>query len=119
MSVIPQARVYAPGADVTCTATAAITARRFVGVSGNRSARGNIAVATATAAARAFGVARNDAATGELVGIVRVTAGGTIAAGADVEVGADGKAVTKASGIPVGYAVTGATNNAVVELALF
>ena len=57
-------------------------ARRFVGVSGNRSARGNIAVATATAAARAFGVARNDAATGELVGIVRVTAGGTIAAGA-------------------------------------
>lgn len=118
-----QISVYAPGVNVTGQATAAVTARRFTAISGNRTAKGNLAVATAAAGARAFGVARNDAAIGDLVdivrgGVVRVDAGGAITAGAEVEVGATGKAITKASGIAVGYVVTGAANNGVAEVHL-
>lgn len=122
-TVILNPRVYAPGADVTAATTAAVTARRFVGISGSRSAGGNIAVAHATAAARAFGVAKHDAALGDLVGVardgvVRVTAAANIAAGADVEVGANGQAITKTSGVAVGYAVTAATSGSDAEIAL-
>lgn len=120
---ITHPRVYAPGADVTAEATAAVTARRFVGISGNRTADGSIAVAHATAAGRAFGVAKEDAATGDLLGVardgvVKVTTGGAIVAGAEVEVGAAGRAVTKTSGIAVGYAITAAANNTDAEIAL-
>jgi hypothetical protein len=80
----------------------------------------------ATAAGRVVGVARSDAASGELVTIargggrvVRVTAGGSIAAFAEVEVGSAGKAVTKSSGVAVGYALTAATNNTDAEISLY
>lgn len=123
MSTIPNPRVYAPGADITAATTAAVTGRRFVAISGSRSAGGNISVAHAPAAARTFGVAKHDAAIGELVGvsrdgIVRVTAAANIAAGADVEVGANGQAITKTSGVAVGYAVTAATSGSDAEIAL-
>lgn len=121
-----QNRVYHPGADVTGRATADVTNRRFVAVSGNRATQtqgGNVSIAPAAAGTRAFGVAADDAAIGQLVdvlrgGVVRVDAGGAIAAGAEVEVGAAGKAITKASGITVGVAITGAANNTVAEIAL-
>ena len=55
----------------------------------------------------------NQTATGDVLeiadGIVMVEAGGIIAAGSDVEVGALGKAVAKTDGIGVGVAITGAT----------
>ncbi|WP_280354292.1 capsid cement protein [Nocardia otitidiscaviarum] len=122
-TVIPNPRVYAPGADITALATAVVTARRFVGISGNRAPGGNLSVAHAPAAARAFGVAAHDAALGELVtvargGIVKVTAAATIAAGAEVEVGANGQAITRTSGVAVGYAVTAATSGTAAEIAL-
>lgn len=118
--------VYDPGKDITGEATSAITARRFLSISGNRTSGGNIAVAPATAAGRTCGVAGNDAASGALVRVVRgnsrvvkVDAGGTIAAFAEVEVGSAGKAVALASGVAVGYALTGATNNTVAEISLY
>ena len=118
--------VYDPGSDITGEATATVTARRFLAISGNRAAGGNVAVAPATAAGRIFGVAGNDAATGALVRVVRgnsrvvkVDAGGSIAAFAEVEVGSAGKAVTLASGVAVGYALTAATNNTVAEISLY
>ncbi|MHC9294181.1 DUF2190 family protein [Mycobacterium sp. LTG2003] len=118
--------VYAPGADITAQATAAVTARTFLAISGNRVSGGNIAVAPATAAGRVCGVAGNDAAIGELVTVVRgnsrvvkVTAGANIAAGAEVEVGANARAVTKTSGVAVGYAITGAASGAVAEISLY
>lgn len=84
-----------------------IARRRFVSV--NSSSEGVIA----TAAGSAIGVSMNQAADGEVLdiadGIVIVEAGGVIAAGADVEVGANGKAVAKTTGIGVGVAITGAT----------
>lgn len=123
-TVLPNPRVYSPGADVTAEATATVTARRFVAISGNRVAGGNLAAAHATAAGRVFGVSAADAASGELFtvvrdGVVKVLAGGTIAAFAEVEVGTDGKAVTLSAGVAVGYALTGVTNNNVAEISLY
>ena len=125
-TTLTNSSVYSPGQDITAEATASITARTFLAISGNRTAGGNIAVTTATAAGRVCGVAGNDAANGGLVTVVRgnsrvvrVTTAGIIAAGAEVEVGAAGKAVTKASGIAVGYAVTGAASGADAEISLY
>ena len=118
--------VYAPGGDITGEASADVLAKRFLAISGNRAAGGNVAVAPATAAGRVCGVAVGDAASGGLVTIargnsrvVKVTAGGTIAAFAEVEVATGGKAVTKSSGVAVGYALTGATNNNDAEISLY
>ena len=122
-TILPNPRVYAPGADITAQATATVTARRFVAISGDRSADGNVSVAHATAGGRAFGVAKDDATTGELFGVardgvVKVRAGAAIAAGADVEVGTSGQAITKTSGVAVGYAITAAASGADAEIAL-
>ncbi|KUI13454.1 hypothetical protein AU191_16830 [Mycolicibacterium acapulense] len=118
--------VYAPGADITGEATAAVTAKRFVVISGNRTAGGNIAVAPAAAGARPCGVAGNDAAIGGLVRVVRgnsrvvrVTASGAIAANVEVQVGANGTVATKAAGLAVGYALTAAADGADAEISLY
>lgn len=110
--------LFRPGSDVTCLTTAAVVGKTFVDVSATVDATGMIKVATASAAARAFGVATYDAASGARVPvicgpgtIVPVTAGGTITAGADVEVGAAGKAVALAAGKPAGKAVQAGTLN--------
>jgi hypothetical protein len=84
-------------------AAAALTAERFVTAAG----------AVATAAGNAVGVAATNAAIGELcpvdvLGTAVVTAGGAIAKGAHVEVGATGKAVTLASGKAVAVALEAA-----------
>lgn len=116
---------YEPGRRLTAQATANVTGKRFVNISANRQADGSLSVAHATAAGSVFGVAAYDAASGSKVGVLRgsgfvvpVTASGTIAAGARVEVGSNGQAVTLASGIAVGIAVTGATNGNDAQIAL-
>jgi hypothetical protein len=125
-TTIANPSVYDPGKDITAEATAAVTARRFLAVSGNRTAGGNMAVAPAAAGGRTCGVAGNDAAAGGLVRVVRgnsrvvrVTASGAIAAGAEVQVGANGTAATKAAGIAVGYAITDAADAANAEISLY
>ncbi len=117
--------VYEPGRDLTGRASAAVTGKRFLAISGNRSG-GNIAVAPATTAGRVCGVAKYDAASGAIVGIARgnsrvtyVTADGAIAAFAEVEVGAAGKAKTKTSGVAVGYAITAAADGGDAEISLY
>ena len=121
-TVITQPWVYSPGEAITGVATAPATARRVVRISGNRDANGNLSVAPAGAGARGFGVAANDADTGQLLriargGVVRVIAEGVIAAGDAVQVGAAGGVVTASTGVVVGHAVTGAAANAVAEIA--
>lgn len=125
-TTIANPSVYDPGADITAQATAAVTARRFLAVSGNRTDGGNVAVAPAAAGVRACGVAGNDAAIGELVRVVRgnsrvvkVLASGAIAANDEVQVGANGTAATKAAGIAVGYAITGAADATDAEISLY
>jgi hypothetical protein len=122
---IPNPSVYDPGADITAVATTPVVARRFVAVAGNR-VNGNIAVAPAAAAGRVFGVAATDSAAGELVRVVRgasrvvrVTASGAIAAFAEVQVAADGKAATKAAGVAVGYVVTAAADGTDAQVSLY
>ena len=92
-----------PVLTLSVKATAALTANRFVTGGG----------AVATAAGRALGVARTDAAIGEyapvdVIGMAVVAAGAAIAAEALIEVGAAGKAVTKSAGIVVGRLAPGA-----------
>jgi uncharacterized protein DUF2190 len=123
-TTISNVRVYEPGRDLTGQATADVTAKRFLAISADRAASGNLSVAHATAAGRAFGVAKHHAATGELVsvargGVVRVTASGAIAAFAEVQVGANGTASTKAAGVAVGYAITGAADATDAQIALY
>lgn len=117
--------VYEPGRDISGRASAAVTGKRFLKISGNR-ASGNLAVAHADAAGRVCGVSKYDAASGDIVGIARgnsrvtfVTAAANIAAFAEVEVGANGQAITKASGVAVGYAVTAATSGGDAEVSLY
>lgn len=117
--------VYEPGADITGHATAAVTGKRFVKVSGNRT-DGNISVAHADAAGRVFGVSKYDAANGKKVGVHRgnsritfVTAGANIAAFAEVEVGAAGVAIPLAAGVAAGFAVTAAINGSDAEISLY
>lgn len=117
--------LFRPGRDVTVLATTAVTGKTFVGVTADPDASsGLIKAGTATAAAKAFGVAAYDVASGKAVpvirgGIVPVTAGGAITAGSEVEVGASGRAVVLASGKAVGYAVKGAANGADALIALY
>lgn len=126
MSTLTNPSVYDPGKDITGEATGAITARRFLAITGNRTSGGNIAVAHATAAGRVCGVAGSDAASGGLVTVVRgnsrvvkVTAAANISAFAEVEAGANGQATPLAAGVAVGYAITGATSGGDAEISLY
>lgn len=117
--------VYDPGQDISGRVSSDVLGKRFLKVSGNRNG-GNVAVAHADPAGRIAGVSRYDAAAGSLVGVARgssrvvfVKAAGAIAAFAEVEVGTAGQAITKASGVAVGYAVTAAASGADAEISLY
>lgn len=114
-----------PGADVTGQASATIIGKRFLAITGNMQTDGSITVAHATAGGRITGVSKYDAASGKKVGVARgpkvvpVTAGANIAAFAEVEVGTAGQAITKASGVAVGYVETAATSGADARVYLY
>lgn len=121
-TIITQPFSYSPGEAITAEATAPVTTRRVVKISGNRTIGGNLAVAPGSVGGIALGVAANDAAAGQLVrvargGVVRVIAEAVIAAGAAVQVGAAAGVVTATTGTVVGHAVTGAAAGAVAEIA--
>jgi Uncharacterized conserved protein (DUF2190) len=119
--------LYDPGADITCLTTGAVTGKTFAGISATRDATtGLLKVTTATAAAKALGVFSKDAASGARVVVltrpglvVPVTCGGAITAGAQVEVGSNGKAVVLASGVAVGQALETGANNADALIRLY
>ena len=84
---------------VTIAAAAALTRFRFVDFTGN----------VASAGERALGVATTDFDTGEQASVathgeILVVAGAAIAAGAEVESDANGRAVTKTAGVAFGVA---------------
>ncbi|OZD48641.1 hypothetical protein CH252_19125 [Rhodococcus sp. 06-1477-1B] len=119
--------VYRPGDDVTATASGAVVGKTFVDITGALNpANGTvITVATATSAALSVGVASRDTASGAKLHVLRgkgsvvpVTAGGNIAFGAEVEVGASGRAVTLASGKARGRSWSAGTagNDVFIEL---
>lgn len=126
-----------PGQRLTGHASAAITGKTFLKVSGDRQndirsvsdsvGGGNVQVATADANGRVIGVAEYDAASGAKVGVlavpgwvVPVTADGAITAFAEVMVGATGKAKALATGgIPVGVALTAAADGTDAQILLY
>ncbi len=88
-------------------ATAALVANRFVSPAGGVAAAGG----------NTYGVTRSNAAIGELapvdvLGTTQVVAGGGIAAGASIQVGADGKALTADTGKVVARAAPGSSATA-------
>ena len=126
-------RYYDEGTDITGYVGSAVTGKRFVRISANRQAGpalntsttgGNVTIAPATAAGRIFGVAGWDGAVGDLVdvrrkGVVPVTAEGAIAAFAEVEVGTTGKAITKTSGVAVGFVLSAAADGEDAQVVLY
>lgn len=121
--------LFRPGGDLTVVAGAGgLTGKTFANISvALDPTTGALATAvTATAAALTSGVVSRDAAVGAEVALIRtpgaivpITAGGTIALGAEVEVGASGRAVTIAAGRARGRAVTAGANNADVYVELY
>lgn len=119
--------LFRPGNDVTCLTTGAVTGCTFVDISATRdTTTGLIKVVTATAAGLSFGVASKDAASGARVVVVRgkgsivpILCGGAITAGAEVEIGSGGKAVTIAAGKARGRAVETGANNVVSLIELY
>ncbi|MDF2554136.1 MAG: hypothetical protein K0R60_31 [Microbacterium sp.] len=119
---------YSPGSDITATAGAGgVTGKTFVNISAalDVAAGTPITVVTATAAGLSVGVASRDTAVGAKLHVLRrpgeivpVTAGGNIAVGAEVEVGASGRAVTLNAGKARGRAWSAGTsgNDVYIEL---
>lgn len=97
------ARTAQPILTTSITALAALTRLRFVGLDGDVAAAGDKALGVGATAADL-----GEQASVDVLGIVVVTAGAAIAAKAEVEVGANGKAITKAGGIGNGYALDAA-----------
>lgn len=121
--------------EVTFRATAAVLGRRMLRVSGNRTGGPGLStdpenvyrMAYCPAGAKATGVSKSDVAINTLGGcdgtpgrILPVAAGAAIVAGAEVEVGVDGKVITLATGKAVGQAMTAASgDNAIAEIKLY
>jgi len=125
----PNVGVYEPGRDLTGRASTAVSGKRFLKITGSRGVGGNIAVAHADAGARIVGVSKYDAAVGAVIGVQRGNSrvtfvatpptGAALAAFAEVEVGANGTAVARTTGIAVGYTVTGTPVGADAEVSLY
>lgn len=115
---------YEPGQRITGHATDDIVGKTFVDISADiqsgpglsaTAEGGNIRIATADEEGPALGVASHDTAEGGKVtvilgGVVPVTAGASIDAGEEVEVGDDGEAVPFDEGRIVGRALADAAS---------
>lgn len=107
--------LYRPGQDVSAVTTGAVTGKTFVDYSAALGT-GLLSVNTATAAGKVAGVAAYDAASGARVAVIRgkgqivpMTAGATVTALAEVEVGTSGRPINFAAGVKVGRALSGGT----------
>lgn len=110
-----------PGEDITAQVTAAVVGKRFVALSADRTsgpglsntAEGSVYRVAHANANHAIGVAKYDQPTvsGKVGvmrgGIVPVTSGAAIAAGAAVQADAVGKAITLAAGVKLGVCMSG------------
>lgn len=120
--------LYRPGADLTVTASADVIGKRFVDLTNGVNAADGTLMQAAHAAAGglALGVAVRDAKSGDrfavIIGpghVVPVTAAAGLAAGDEVEVGADGKAAVLASGKARGRALSAASADSDVFVKLY
>lgn len=124
---------YEPGQRITAHCEAAVVGKRFVDISdpaqsgpglSSTAEGGNIVVSPASAGGLVLGVASYDAAIGKKVavilgGVVPVVADGNVTAGQQIEVGTDGKAKTRTTGLAVGRALESASSGADVPVLLY
>jgi len=115
-----------PAGHVTATPSVAVTGKKAVALSAAANADGTYTVAPPSAGGAIFGVAAWNAAIGEKVTvicqvgiIIPMTAAGTIAIGAQVEVDATGAVVTLDQGVAIGTAVKAGTSGNDVPIRLF
>jgi len=109
---------FKPGQDITLTASGPITGGQLVAVSGV-----NTAAPTGGSVPNWLGVARQDAATGDKVVIVRggvqkLVASGAVTAGDRVIPATAGKVATSTAANTVGTALTTAVDGAIVLVAM-
>jgi predicted RecA/RadA family phage recombinase len=131
-----------PGEDVTGYATAAITGKRCVQISGAKTNEKGEGLATVTTGGGAyrialpsgaganggagkwiFGVAKYDIAANKWGGVIRegivpITTSGALTAGQGVQVAADGTVVVLSTGVLIGYACDDCASGADAEIAL-
>lgn len=123
---------YRPGQDVTCKASVALTGKRLCAITGNRSGGPGLSndlqnlyvVGLPAAGGRVLGVVGYDVGAGDPVpvkreGVLPIVAGANIAAFAEVEVDATGRVITKASGVAIGFCMTGVASGADAEIWLY
>lgn len=127
---------YEEGTRPTGHCEAAVTGKRFVAISDDIQGTGspgltdavtggNIVISPCAAGAKAFGVASWDGAIGAKVTVLRaplivpVTAQGAINAGAEVEVGTNGRALTIGAGIAAGVCLNTVADGEDAMIALY
>ena len=93
-----------PTLRLTLKAAAAVAAKRFVTFTGAVAATGGTAAGLTYTKAAA-----NENVSVTLLGVARAEAGAAIAEGAELQVGNDGKAITRAAGKTVGWALDAAS----------
>lgn len=91
---------------LTQVAAVALSAHRLIGFDGNYAAAGEDALGVSE-----YDAAPGDAFSTEVIGVARVEAGGPFNKGDQLEVGADGKAVVLAAGVPVAKALEDAAGD--------
>lgn len=126
------------GGPITAKCGAAVTGKRFVKITAARTGGGLNAIGTdlvnvyvvtncTVSGEVAVGVAQNDQAINQLVGVFKrhdgwvlpVTAGADITAGQEVQTDATGKAIPLASGKALGQALDSATSGNDVEISIY
>src|SRR4051812_4621037 len=114
---------YEDGDELTCTATAAVSGKTFVKISGNKQADGTLSVAPCGAGDKVFGVAMFDAAINTRVTVHTIESGHVMPVVAGAALAADSSVVSDATGHAVnpagagehhcaGLVLTGAANGA-------
>jgi len=123
---------YRPGQDITCKAGVALTGKRLCAITGNRSGGPGLGtdlqnlyvVGLPAAGGRVLGVVGYDVGAGDPVpvkreGVLPILTAGAIAAFAEVECDAQGRVITKASGVAIGVCLTGVGSGADAEIYLY
>jgi Uncharacterized conserved protein (DUF2190) len=126
---------YEPGQRITGKCSVAVTGKRFVRITANRTsgpglsatAEGGVyQVGPPAAGGAVFGVAAYDGALNEIIPIyqgpgfvVPVRCSAAVAAGDEVQVDATGQVLPFAAGVKVGYCVNGAAINTDAEIQLY
>ncbi len=126
---------YEAGTTITAQVATAVRGKRFVAITANRqsgpalsatSEGGNVVIGQPAAGGRVFGVAQYDGAVGSKVpvhrtpgSVVPVTAAGALTAFQEVEVDATGAVIARATGVPVGYAISAATAGQDAQISLY